>query len=325
MKKLYIGKKEVQVNPMRFKYSYAIAVLAIACMVGFAATNSQAEAFNEALTFSYNPDATGVNSSGLTDYYDVISNVSAATTSYTKSGDWGSVYGYASADLATGQLKMQSSATSLTDQHPYMQANAIFGDSFTTTTTGGTPFVWSSSTTATFEMALSGAFTLDGSDNLSNAGAFVILIIDQKGTMTDPQNLIGSNTIAYFLWDMGNPTETIYYTGTDGISQKLDITAGYSYIPSTLRATFVPGGDFDWALLLGASGQVSPGDSFDADLADTLTLNYVAPAGGVTTSDSGLFTNISSASNSEVPEPTSLLLLSSGLGMIGLAAWRRKK
>jgi PEP-CTERM motif len=303
-----------------------IASLTLAGVFGvLAATASQATPipFNEALTFSVNPNATGLGGqSPCCDYINVITNTStAATASYSQSGSWGSVLASASADLSTGQLKMQASAANNGQgPFPYTQANAIFGDSFTTTSANGSPFAWNAST-ATFNMALDG--TLTSSDAFAGSeGGFAILSILQKGTLDPNKPLIGgSNSLQYFLWDFGNTTQQIFYTDQNGNSQPLAITAGYTSLPSTLSATFAPNGDFDWVLLLGASGQPSVGQSFDVDLSHTVTLSYVGPEGGITTADSGLFTNITQPATA-VPEPGTLSLFL--FGIAGLRFVRRK-
>ena len=289
-----------------------------------AQANAAAVPFNEALTFSYNLNAKGIGGQSCCDYVNTIVTPPSApaTTSYSQSGTWGSVSGYAQADLAHGTLKIQDAAAdSGGDSHPSMQTNAIFGDSFTTTL-GGTPFTWNGAS-ATFNMALTGNNSITSSDGFANSGAFVVLAILKKGTLDPNKPLIGgANGIEYFEYNIGNPTFQIYYTDQQGNSTPLAITAGYKTIPSQISATFAPGGDFDWALLLGASGQEGSGQSFNFDLSHTLTLGYVAPTGTTTTSTSGEFTNISDAPLN-VPEPFTLSIF--GTGFVGALSIRRRR
>lgn len=308
----------------------SVLLASTALLLGAADLQASANSipFNETVAFSYNPSATGLNySAPCCDYINniVTSPLAASETNYSQSGDWGSVGAYAKADLATGTLKMQASASSNMNSgfYPSIQSNAIFGDSFTTTTSGGSPFVWNGST-ATFNMALTGPNLMTSSDGFASAGGFIVLAILKKGTLDPNQPLIGSaNGIEYFEYNIGNPNLQIYYTDQQGNSTPLAITAGYTDIPSEISATFAPGGDFDWALLLGASGQESPGEAFDIDFSHTLTLDYVAPEGTDTTSVSGQFTNIAAAAALPVPEPLTISTFAAGLA--GLFAARRRK
>lgn len=155
----------------------------------------------------------------------------------------------------------------------------------------------------------------------------MILSILNKDTLDPTKPLINGPTAQqYFFWNIGNPTTTIYYTDQQGKSQALTPTAQYSGIPSTITADFNPGGDFDWVLLLGASGQISgPGDYFDFDLSHTLDLSYAGPQGSVTKSVSGLFSayDATLADSNQVPEPSTIALL--GLGLAGCVYVRRRR
>jgi hypothetical protein len=279
--------------------------------------------FNESSVFSYNPNATGIGGQPCCDYLDTIvtAPLSAATTTYFQSGTWGSVGAYAQSSLAAGTLKIQASAAdSGTGAYPSIQSNATFGDGFTTTLRG-TPFVWNAAT-ATFNMAFTGANLITSTDGFASSSAFIVLAILQKGTLDPNKPLIGgANGIEYFEYNIGNPNLQIYYNDQYGNHKPLAITAGYTTIPSEISATFAPGGDFDWALLFGASGQDAAGQSFDFDLSHTLTLGYVAPNGTMTVSDSGAFANITDAP-ADVPEPLTLSIFGVGLG--GAIAMRRR-
>ena len=248
---------------MLTKFDLRIATIALVGALGglTTATESQAAAipFDWALNYSYNPNATGLGGYGSNVDFVQTQNSSPASpaiSSYSQSGSWGSVSGYASADLATGQLRLATSITNADGSaSPYMQTNAWFGDGFTTTNANGSPFIWNAST-ATFNMNLSGS--LASTDGFAHDGAFVVLAILNRGTLDPSKPLIGSpDSIQYFLWDIGNPNFQIYYTDPQHNTVPLAITEGYTSIPSTLSATFAPGGDFDWALLLGASGQLA--------------------------------------------------------------------
>ena len=222
-------------NCRRIRFATTVLISAFG---GLAVTPLQAASipFNWALNYSYNP-----NAANTFDTEQTLNSAPAtpATSTYSQSGSWGSVSGYASANLATGELKLRSSATNGDGTAaPYMQTNAIFGDSFTTTATSGSPYTWNGSS-ATFNLALTG--TLNGVDASSNAGAFVILMILNKGTLDPGQPLIGSvNTKQYFLWNLGNPTLQLYYTNPQGQSQALTTTYSYTSLPPTISATFAP-------------------------------------------------------------------------------------
>ena len=295
-----------------------------------ASTISTTIPFTEALNFSFNPAATGIGGgNSCCDFLNVINSGPAtpAVSTYGKSGTWGSVTGSASADLAQGQLKMRAGA-SVGDGSagPSIQTNAIFGDGFRATTPGHQAFNWTSASHSRFTLNLSG--TLASSHPLDatfNPDAFVILSILAKGTLDPNQPLINGPTAQqYFFWNIGNPSTKIFYTDQNHNSQVLTPTAQYSSIPAIITADFNPGGDFDWVLLLGASGQVfNPGDSFDFDLSHTLTLDYSGPNGSVTNSVSSLFTNFGpTLPDSVVPEPSSLLIILGGLA--GMATLRRR-
>ena len=282
--------------------------------------------FNEALNFSYNPNATGIGGDNTCcDYVNVIKSAPAspATVTYAQSGPWGSVSGSASADLSTGQLKVRSTdAVGDGSAAPSIQTNAIFGDSFTTTTPGGLPFSFTSATQAAFTLKLTGSLTSSAPLSTIGGAAFVVLSILQPGTLDPAKPLVNGPTAEqYFYWNIGNPTLQIYYTDQLGHAQVLTPTANLDTVPQTLTAAFTPGGDFDWVLLLGASGQLnSPGASFDLDLSHTLNLSYAGPQGSVTTAGSGQFANFDATlpPSTAVPEPGTMLLLASGLLMIAV-------
>jgi hypothetical protein len=262
--------------------------------------------------------------SGVTGGYIVQTNTvppSPAQETQSLSGDWGSLSGFASADLSTGQLKVLAAASDTpSGTHPYVNANAFFGDSFTTTTTGGQPFSWTSGTTAQFSLALNGSIT--SSSKLSDMGAraFIVLALYQKGTLDPSKSLLGANLIGSpYLWTIGNAGGQLYYTDPSGNSSPVIATGNFDTIPSSIKQTITPGGDFDWVLLLGAGGQPGPDQSFNIDLSHTVTLGYQGPTGTTTSSSSGMFTNIASS----VPEPQSWALMLLGLAATVSIARRR--
>ena len=287
-------------------------------------------AFTEALQFSLNPLATGLNyTDPCCDSVTVTNSAPAslATSTYTKSWTWGSVTGFASADLATGQLRVRAAVSDLDGtSHPSVSTNAIFGGSFNTRTTNGTPFASSAASQAAFTIGLNG--TLTSSSPLASTNGvdvFIILSILQPGTLDPSKQLInGPSSIQYFFWNIGNPGTKIYYTDLQGNIQVLVPTAEYTSIPSTLSAAFVLGGNFDWVLAVGAGGQLGTAvSSYDLDLSHTLTLSYAGPNGSVTSAASGQFANFDpTLAPASVPEPASLVLL--GCAVIVTVAARRR-
>lgn len=246
---------------------------------------------------------------------------SASSVSYSKSGDWGSVGGFASADLSTGQLKVQASNKPLTGYSPYMQSNAWFGDGFRTYQQGGSPFQWQPNDGARFTLDLTGSTVSASDSNLANlgygqVGAFVLLSLYKPGTLDPSSKLVGGdNNIGYYLYLLGNPNQNLTYVDQDGHSHSMIPTAYYGGITQNIHITqnFQPGGDFDWTILMGISGQLSGPEYYNIDLSHTLTVGYSGPAGSTTQSVSGLFNNFA-----PVPEPSAMILLATALA--GVAA-----
>lgn len=296
---------------------------ALAFLVLAATTGADATPFNQALIFTYNPSASGIGLGGPPNCCDEINIANTpvppslapatAATSYGRSGSWGNVSGSAQADLATGTLKLSASALGVGGNYPYMQANATFGDGFTTTNANGTPFTWGNNT-ATFHLSLDG--TLASSDGFADSAGFIWLSILPKGTLDPSGSYLGTQS---FLWVFGNPNLQIYYTDPSGNSTLLTTTQGYTYLPSSITADFQPGGNFDWVMLAGASGQEGNGNWFNINLSHTIHLSFIGPDGTITTSDSGVFDTV------KTPEPLSIALFGAGLAALGGLRNRRKR
>lgn len=298
------------------------AAVGMAWAAGAPAARAGGIPFTEALNFSFNPLGSGINyPNPCCDYLNTVNSAPAApaASNYAQSGAWGSVFGSASANLATGQLKMRASVVDIDGSaFPSLQTNAIFGDSFHASTPGGSPFTWSARSQAAFTLNLSGSLASSAPLPTLGPDAFVVLSILQPGTLDPAKPLINGPTAEqYFYWNIGNPGQQIYYVDQAGNHQLLTPTGNFLDIPPTLTASFRPNGDFDWVLFLGASGQLSTaGSSFDIDLSHTLTLGYAGPDGSVTTAASQQFANFGpTLPPASVPEPASLALVAGGLAL----------
>jgi hypothetical protein len=278
--------------------------------------------YNDGYLAWHSPDTTEFFDSQSARQLQANGSLPAATTQYSSSGDWGSVGGLASADLASGQLKVRATANAVAVDGDllYMQTNARFGDGFRTTTAGGTPFEWVPGQGARFSMHVDGSLTSTQPLEAGNGGAFIILSLFRAGKLTPEQNAVaGPDLIRSYTFLLGNANQNLvscYQSVCVPIvpsGSYLDLASGVD-----IMQDIDPGGDFDWQVLLGSSGaQYVPG-SFDFDLSHTVTVNYNGPAGAVTQSVSGLFDNIGDPL--AVPEPGSLALVM--VGLIGMAVRR---
>lgn len=291
----------MHVHP-RFTGRMALATLVL--LSPHALARAATVPYTEALLSTYNP----AESATPIDVHSAPAGPSQAN--YARSGDWGSVAGFASANLAAGQLKARAANSPLAGYSPYMQSNAWFGDGFRASDPSG-PFSWTPESLSRFNLDLTGSAVTSPKPlhdlGYGNVGAFVLLSIDKPGTLNPDSPLVGGdNNIAYYLYLLGNPNQHLTYVDNQGRSQPLVATGVYNDLSSDIHIAqdFQPGGDFDWSLLIGMSGQITGPDFYDIDLSHTLTLSYSGPAGSTTASSSGLFQNFS-----PIPEPTGTLPL----------------
>lgn len=279
--------------------------------------------FTQTLVIDHNPDTdTSLSYFNITKGQSIQANPAASTSSMTNTGTWGTTDGFASANLATGQLKARGAASfDGSGDTVYQQINAYFGDGFRTFDQSG-PFTWQGNSTARFDLTVDGSYTSTPSVDVLGEGAFVLMSLYQPGFLPNPDGNIGGSAglIANYLYLIGNPTQVLYTCSTTGNCTQLVPSAyvGDLSSPVHIIQDFQPGGDFDWIILLGMSGQLTVPGSWDFNLADTLTVNYNGPTGTTTQSVSGQFDNIDTTA---VPEPGTLLL--SVVGLAGVVRRRR--
>ncbi|QEH35476.1 hypothetical protein OJF2_40280 [Aquisphaera giovannonii] len=297
---------------MKIRTRSSLIALAISALgLGLRPAPADTIPYTSALSYAYNTDDDTPQSVTHSD------PATASSVTLGQGGDYGSVGGFASADLSTGQLKVRATDAAQTGYNPYVQTNASFGDGFRTFGPGGSPFSWSPDTGARFTLDLTGS-KVSSSGSLADlgygqAGAYILLSIFKPGTLGPDSSVVGDpNNVAYFLYLLGNPNQQLGYVDPSHNLHLLSPTAYYGDLTQDIHITqdFQPGGDFDWVVLMGAGGGLNGGQSYDMDLSHTLTVGYSGPAGTTTESVSGIFHNFGAA----VPEPAGVAMLAIGLG-----------
>lgn len=281
--------------------------------------------YTRALVVNHNPTLNGGT------FFDIDSDLhtgtppASSTITQDASGAWGSANGFASADLATGELKARSQVTFTgSSDSVYHQVNAYYGDGFRASDASGSPFSWQPDSTARFSLDVEGFFTSSPSLPTLGGGAFIYLGIYEANALPSPTgNLAGSpGLIQYFFYTIGNAGQQVFSCASEGGGCTALIPTRYL---GTLNGTrtvvqdFQPGADFDYVLLVGESGQMTVPGTWDMDLGHTVTFNYEGPRGSTTTSVSGTFANYNVPNN--VPAPAGGLLLA--LATLAMGALRR--
>jgi|GEM_PF-1863175 len=238
----------------------------------------------------------------------------------------GSVGGSASANLQTGQLKAYSFSDDPQGQGFYNQQNAIFGDGFRAQASGN-PYVWTADSVGRFDMTIDGSFNANPGLVEMGVGGFVILALYQPGTLDPDKNLIGGpNMISYYLWLIGNPTLSLHSCDFHGNCVQMISNEAFTDFDNEIHISqdIRPGGDFDWSLTLGFSGQDAVAGDYQMDFSHTLNFAYTGPDGSETGSISGAFPGTFKVSD-PVPSPEPFTLSLFGAGLAGVFSLRSRK
>lgn len=227
-----------------------------------------------------------------------------------------------SANLATGEIHaFQESIAVNSPNGMGAYGTATIADSFRHLS-GLDPFLWNSTTQATFNIHIDGNESLSpGQGDVFNF-AQVGLIIYKPGTLDNFIPYCGDTVIKSFFWTIGAEAQPDDPCGNAPLANLSGA------VNEDLSVAFAPGGDFDWAFVIVVGGGFNAnlqGNNGNAhwlqDFGNTASLRYVAPDGSTVSSGSGVFPGTLTAQ--DVPEPRSLALV--GLALAGVAGSRRTR
>jgi hypothetical protein len=243
-----------------------------------------------------------LNNSATADVAQTAMIVFGTCPNSSSPGTYGTAYADASANQASGQLKVAVQA----DGNTTASARAGFNDLLTIIPTSG--FVESSFQIAV-QMVLSGSITGN-----ADAGGMV-----QLGSAFGNVQVGGD---AATIMCTAAPSVCSPASPTPSGSQNQILTA---YIDVSTSNPFLFIQDTLFAAANCINSNCLANQSGDADFSHTAQLSLLLPAGFTFTSDSGVFlSDINTGSGQTVPEPPTYAILLTGLGLFGFIVRRRK-